>query len=366
MTQASVYPSTVPDTRPSVVAGTGQNDLVDALIQSADVCHEVGGLGHAELVFNNTARKTQSGIDYAFETPAGSPLDLGARLSVAMGDRRNAIPVFVGIISALVFEHVEGVQAQLRVMAEDALMPLRMRRRNRTYDAGTLGSVLSGCASAAGLRADASTLSDEVSAQQQTNETDLSFLRRLCERYDADPQVSADGTLTIRKRGTQEAGTVTLTLGENLRTVRVTADIAHQRAETALFGFDVGAGRTEAVRATGDDLGAGSGTTGAQTLARIFSGTRDVLPSAAFQNATEAERVAAAAQRRRARSFVIAEGQATGDPRIKVGTVLTIQKVGPRFKNDYTVTRVRHHYDKEGEGYLTDFTAECAYWGPAQ
>jgi len=57
-----------------------------------------------------------------------------------------------------------------------------------------------------------------------------------------------------------------------------------------------------------------------------------------------------------------ADGSAQGDGRIRVGTRLTLEGLGPRFSNTYYVTAACHRFDRT-DGYRTDFTAECAFLG---
>ena len=47
---------------------------------------------------------------------------------------------------------------------------------------------------------------------------------------------------------------------------------------------------------------------------------------------------------------------------LRVGTSVRIEGASARFDNTFYVTKACHRYDQR-RGYLTDFTAECAYLG---
>ena len=66
---------------------------------------------------------------------------------------------------------------------------------------------------------------------------------------------------------------------------------------------------------------------------------------------------------RRARGFVTVRGLTNGSPEMRVGSLLTLERVGEVFNGGgYYVTRVRHTYDLT-EGHRTHFEAERATVG---
>ena len=67
---------------------------------------------------------------------------------------------------------------------------------------------------------------------------------------------------------------------------------------------------------------------------------------------------------RAARRFVLGNGVAEGDARLKVGAELELKKVGPLFEGKYFVTRVRHTWDTF-HGFRTAFSVERPALGRA-
>ena len=361
MPEDRLYDAQVIDTRPAIELDGELSEMIPELLVSMEVCEQEGGLSHAELVIDNTADHQGVGLDYAFEYSETNLFDLGTSIRILTGDAADPTEIFAGTISAVCLEIADAGQPRLRIMAEDALMPWRMVRRTRTYDAGPLRDIFDALATDTALTAVITGLNDPVDAQQQLNETDLGFLRRLLQRYDADAQ-GVGTELHISPRDAVDRGAVALEIGNQLRSIRVTADLAHQRASTEISGFDVLRGALETVSSEESGLGPGEGSTGSERVEDAFPGSRDRPRQTAFEAAQEAQALADAAQRRRLRGFVVAEGRATGNAAIRVGTKLTLEGIGPRFSNEYYTVRARHHFGQTG-GYLTDFTAECAYLG---
>jgi uncharacterized protein involved in type VI secretion and phage assembly len=68
----------------------------------------------------------------------------------------------------------------------------------------------------------------------------------------------------------------------------------------------------------------------------------------------EADKVAQSTLDRLAKSFVEAEGRAFGDPRLRAGATVKLDKVGP-FSGEYVIAQTTHTY-RGRTGYLTTFT----------
>jgi phage protein D len=92
-------------------------------------------------------------------------------------------------------------------------------------------------------------------------------------------------------------------------------------------------------------------------------GTRsEQLAHYAAIDQADAQALVDAEYAQRARRFLVARGVAEGNPLLRVGTYLTLVGLGPRFSNTFYTTAAVHRYDQV-KGYVTEFTAECAYLG---
>jgi len=346
-----------------IVEVDGQvNNMIQTLMFAMDMTESEQGLSSLELAFFNTATIEGRGNDFAFEYPDNDLLSIGKPVKIWAGDHNDPEEIFRGTISGLEMVIDDMEEPRLHVLAEDSLQKARLHRQTRLHGAGSIHSIVEPIATALGLQTDISGMNQQVDAQLQFNESDLAFIRRLLNRYDGDLQIAGD-VLRIAPRSETHRNEVTLEQGSQLVSVRILADLAHQASNVTFAGWDVAAGRQISVRNdAGADLGPGQGIMGAQLLRDAFDERSEHLSHAGVQNQAEAQALVNGCYSQRSRKFVSAEGVAEGNPRIRVGTHLTLRGVGPRFENTYYVTRVRHHYDLS-QGYRTQFHAECAFLG---
>ena len=203
-----------------------------------------------------------------------------------------------------------------------------------------------------------------IGTEQQLNESDLHFLRRLLARYDADLQV-VGAELHATPRSQAQRNAIQLDMGSQLQEVRILADLSHQVTQITATGWDFKQGQTISVTSQTTSLGPGSGQTGASWLPQVWATRSEQLAQYATIDQTDAQALVDAEFAQRSRRFVVARGVAEGNPSLRVGTYLTLTGLGPRFSNTYYTTAATHRFDQE-KGYATEFTAECAYLGAGQ
>ncbi len=247
------------------------------------------------------------------------------------------------------------------MLAEDALQAARMNRRTRNWDNTSLSAIVQQIASGLSLTPVTSGLDAPIGNEQQLNESDLRFLRRLLARYDADLQVVA-GELHATPRSQAQRNTIQLDMNSQLHEVRVLADLSHQVTQITATGWDFKQGQTISVTSQTTSLGPGSGQTGGDWLPQLWGARSEHLAQYATIDQADAQALADAEFAQRSRRFVVARGVAEGNPLLRVGSYLTLTGLGPRFSNTYYTTAAVHRFDPEN-GYATEFTAECAYLG---
>ena len=354
------------DTRPYIEVDGERPGMLNALVRELVMEEGEGGLSRIEIRLDNAAQHTGVGIDHAFEFSDTETLPLGKPFRVLFPARGGEAgeaghrEIFDGRVSAVEFAADESGTPELTVFGEDALMAWRMRRRTRAFDGQAIREMVGALAAGTAL-ADpvVDYLDAAIVAHHQVNESDLSFLRRVLADHDADAQV-VGGTLQIGPRASIERGALTVELGNTLQSVRIVADLAHQRATFSLSAWDHVQGESLRREMQAGALGPGSGRKGAEYL-EGFGDTVEHYASAPVTTGEEAQALIDAIGARASRRFVTAQGTAVGDPRLRVGTHLTIEGVGPRFANTYYVTATRHRFSLV-DGYVTEFEAECAYF----
>lgn len=340
----------------------GQEDVMAAgLLEAMEMTESEGGLVSMELRFLNVAQIEGGGMELAFEGAANDGLSLGRAIRVVAGDTHEPQEIFRGVISGLELVMDAAAPPALIVLAEDGLQAARMARRTRVFSDIGLDDLLRRVADGLGLRLVSAGFDRQLPLEVQLNETDLGFLRRLALRLGFDFQIVGE-EFHVSPRAVVDRGELELRYADRLIAVRMLADLADQVTDVTISGWDPSASESFDVTGEANDLGPGRGRTGSAILGEAMAERHEHAGAQSVQDRAEAQALAEAAASRRARRFVSVEGRATGDPRLRVGTRVAISGTGPRFDNTYYVTHAQHRYDRQ-EGYVTEFRAECAFFG---
>lgn len=294
----------------------------------------------------------------------GRILDFGREVRVGLGPTDQRVDVFTGRVSALELDLHEGRAPEVTLLAEDRLMDLRMTRRFKTYEEVSDTDLVQQIAAQHGLRARADVSGPRLSVVQQWNQSDLAFLRERARRLGADVWIEQD-TLCMAARDQRQGARLTLIQGRDLVQLHLRADLAHQRSEVTVGGFDEGQAERIDERAAADEVAreAQGQTHGIAVLERAFGVRASHRVRDVPLKGEDARAWARATLLTRARRFVQVQGVAQGSTDLRVGAVLRLERVGPLFEGDgYYVTRVRHTFDLE-RGYRTHFEAERAWIG---
>lgn len=347
--------------RPTVAIGGQRFDKIDELLLAVDLREQEGGLSSMELRFSNVASDPGGGADYAFESER--EIRLGAAITVAAGDISEPQEVFRGVITGLEAEFPDSSPPELVVLAEDRLQLARMSRRTRIYSDMSVADITRRIARRHGLQARVSGLDSPGGTWVQLNESDLAFLRRLLRHFDADMQIVED-RLEAAPISEIQRQVIELEYFRDLRSVCFVADLSSQVTEVTSSGWNALRGNRVSGRAQGTNLGPGQGRRGSDLLREVMGNRSEHIGHIGVTTDEEAQALADAVFDQRARSFVSAEGMATGHPSIRVGCHLQLRGVSPRFENIYYVVSAHHRYDRQN-GYVTGFKAESCALGEA-
>jgi uncharacterized protein len=357
ITNAAVYSAV-----PTVQVNGQLNDKVTEQLLAMTMCEHEAGMSSLELRFSNFGSFPQGLGDQVFED--GTILKLGVDLIVYAGLVTSPTEIFRGKATALELVFPSNGPPELMVLAEDGLQAARMNRRTKNWDSTSLSAILQDVASGLGMTPVFSGLDSTIGDEQQFNESDLHFLRRLLARYDADLQVV--GTeLHATPRSQAQRNAIQLDMNSQLHEVRVLADLAHQVTQITATGWDYQQGQTISVTSQTSSLGPGSGQTAQSWLPQAWGSRSEQLANYAVRDQADAQALVDAEFGQRSRRFVVARGVSEGNPALRVGTYLTLTGLGPRFSNTFYTTATVHRFDTN-KGYSTEFTAECAYLGAGQ
>ena len=301
----------------------------------------------------------------------GQILDFGKSVAVVAGPDGGQHLVFDGTVSGLEAVFGDGVPTTVMVYAEDAMMRLRMTRRSYTYTGVTDEDVARQIADANGLKSELAAEGPEFAVVQQVNQSDLAFLRERARRIQAELWCEGQ-TLHFSTRDKRKGTKLQLVRGDLLLSARLLADLAHQRSEVHVTGFDSATAAIIDERADNEVVKqeSGKGRTGPQVVATALrppqkDGQNPPKPwpltfrfRDVAQTGEQARAWARAEMLRRARAFVSVEGVSRNTPELVVGSIVELQDVGQPFSGDgYYVTRFCHTFDHTA-GLRTRFTAE--------
>jgi phage protein D len=345
--------------RPSIYVG-GQDDsaLAQSLLHLL-ISESVHGLYRCEATFGNWGPKGNS-INFMYFDR--KKLDFGKPMQIKIDQDK----IFDGRVSALEAGFGEARPPEISVLLEDRFQDLRMTQRTRTFADISDSDVMNRIASDYGLRPNIDVTGPSYKVLAQVNQSDLSFLRERARSIDAEIWLD-DRNLYCKARGKRSNGTVKLNYGGELREVTVTADLAGQRSSVSVNGWDI-AGKSAMKHEATDQAISGEldgDDSGISVLKSAFGERKEAVAHSIPLSSREAQAEAEAVLRMTARRFVVARGLTQGDAKLRVGTYVDMQGLGPLFSGKYYVSYVEHVFDGT-QGFTTKFTAERPGIGKAQ
>lgn len=345
-TSAGIRPS-----RPSIVLG-GQEDtsLAQGLL-ALTIAENVHGMYNCDARFGNWGPKANA-IDFLYFDR--QKLDFGKAIQVKIDSDK----IFEGRVSAIEAEFREGSPPEIAVLLEDRFQDLRMTRRTRTFTDASDSDVMNKIAQDHGLQPNIDISGPTYKVLAQVNQSDLAFVRDRARSIDAEVWMD-DRNFYAKQRSNRNNGTVTLNYGGELRELSVIADLAGQRTKVSVNGWDV-AGKSALTHEATDQAISNElngDTSGLSILKSAFGDRKESLVHTIPLNSNEAQVEAESVLKMTARRFVTAYGMAQANAKLRVGTYVDLQALGPMFSGKYYLTQVRHVFDG-ADGFRTEFTGE--------
>lgn len=349
--------SAIVSARPAIEVDGQARPRLDAGLLRLAVRDGVDGLATCEAEFGNWGIGEQDQLGYLwFQRDV---IEFGKTLCIKLGDQ----VLFDGRISAIEATFPPASAPTLVVRADDRLQDLRMTRRTRAFEGLSDADIVRQVANDHGLQTDVNLDGPTWPLLVQANESDLAFLRRRMGVADADLSVR-DGKIRVRSRAQRSDPDLTLTRGNQLRDIRLTADLAHQRTGLTCGGWDVAGKQAVSERAEAACLGneARDGDSGPQVLQQALGARLDTIVHRLPDDSASARSEAEAHMRLISRRFVRGTGEADANPRLCPGARVDLQGLGPLFNGAYGVNDVIHRFDLQ-RGLRTEFTVERAWIG---
>lgn len=338
--------------RPAIVVDGRPADDLAAALNEMRIEDRSDGLAHCELSFGNWGLRDGS---TGYTLFGRDRLDFGKRIEIKLGDER----LFSGRIMALEGNFPHGAIPELVVYAEDRLQDLRMKRRTRSFEQQSDADIARSIASDHGLQSSISLAGPTHAVLAQVNQSDLAFLRERARALGGELWIE-DDTLHLSDRPSRAGGNpITLSYGSTLLGFRVRADLALQRSELTVSGWNP-RDKSAISETAGASVLSGEldgGESGAALVDSALGSRPDTVAHLNPADAAEARALAESWLRQIGRRFVVGQGKASPNARIKPGAPLDLGGLGPIFSGKYTVTEVCHRFDL-AEGARSEFTVE--------
>ena len=332
--------------------GSEQSALTSHLVELASE-ETVEGLARCEATFSNWGPKDNA-VGYLFSDRR--ILDFGKALKVEARDGQGI--VFEGRIMGLEGRYARDRAPELLVLAEDRFQDLRMKRRSRTFEDINDSDLFNRIASDYGLQPNVDVDGPTHKVLAQINQSDLAFVRERARAVDADVWFE-DNKLNVVARSRRHNGDVKLTFMRELFDCTILADLACQFTAFRVTGWDVEGKQAIEYEASDSVIGGelNGNTSGSSELQRALGERKQQVVHRLPLTSQEAQSLAEGEFRRMARRFLRGECLAQGDTRVKVGTFVELDGLGPLYDGKYYVTRVRHSFSMQ-LGFRTALSVE--------
>ena len=284
-------------------------------------------------------------------------------IQIELGVPGKMKKVFDGEVTAWRTELERSGPTVMVLRGMDRSHRLMRGHKTKTYANASPIDCAQQIASAAGLTAKtkAGNPAPVKTFRMQANESDYSFLRKMADLEGYLFYVEGSD-LHFERPTLSSTDDFTVTFGEDLKTFLPVANFRRPVADVEVGSWD-SAGKAPLVgkAAAGNELWAVPGGQAGAKLA-TFQGTKPKLGIVDSQVTSQphADTVAKAALTRRNLEFLTAEVEVQGNPDVKPGAMVGIQKVGV-YSGHYWVTEANHFYD--AGGYDCIFYVARDKWG---
>jgi uncharacterized protein len=349
----------VQSARPVIAIGGRDDSSLSEGLVDLRIEENVDGLYHCQVTFGNWGPKNGETTFLYFDR---STLDFGKDIEVKIGSDA----IFKGRVTGIEARFPDKSPPVLAVLAEDRLQELRMTRRTRSFADMSDSGVISQIANDHGLTPNVNLSGPTHKVLTQLNQSDLAFMRDRARAVDAELWI--DGRdLHAASHANRSGGTVRLGWGSELHELDLLADLAEQRTNVKVTGWDVAAKGALAETATDSILSSevGNGDSGPSVLAAKLAARKETVAHSMPLTSDEAKARAEALLKRRARRFVSGRGVAQNSAGLRAGATATLEGLGPLFSGDFYVTSVKHVFDAK-QGLRTTFHVERPGLGKPQ
>lgn len=274
---------------------------------------------------------------------ANPPFFIGDALEIRLGALSAPSPekVFTGEI--LTFEpEFTNASATICVRAYDASHRMHRNRRSATYQDMTVADIVQKVAGENGLPTGEIAASSTVHKfLQQSMETDLDFLTRLAATENCEVGV-ADGKVFLEQLGSGTGPVPVLDWRQNVLSFKPRMSASQQHDSVKVSTYDPKTRKAITAEATAPGM-ISRAAQEVRDKAKSFGASQLLVADRIATTTEEAKVIAQSTLDKLAGGSFEAEGVMSGDPRVKAGGKLKLEKFG-RFDGEHHITSVTHVY----------------------
>ncbi len=279
-------------------------------------------------------------------------LKFGAAVEVAMGyGDYSRLPMLInGIITEVTTGFAEGGAPELTVAGYDAMFPLTLGKRSRSWKNTTDSAVIAKLAGEYGLNPDIQSTQETHAQIEQNQESDFDLMKKLADRNHFEFYVSSPATLRFGEANDKGDGVVTLLWGRTLLSFKPEANLAAQVSQVEVYGWDPQnkkaiVGTAVAGQESGRDPRRQSG---GERLAAIVRNPPILQVRQPVFTAAEAQRRAQAILDDHAKRFLTGEAETIGLPDLIPDRNINLGNLGDPFSKTYFIQETTHKMDSGG------------------
>lgn len=278
--------------------------------------------------------------------------EIGMPVEAKLG--AGAVLMFKGEVTALEPSwSVEGVMT-MTIRAYDHTHRLARGRKTRWFNDKSDTDIAKSVGAECGLDVDADPSGDPSAYTLQRNESNLTFLKRLAAKNNFRLTVD-EGKLIFKKADTSATATV-ITMGSNLRSLRMAFNSVDQATKVIARGWDI---RTKqeivGIATSGDVDSIGGGTLGASHAEKKFGESVAYITDVPISSQSQANMLAKAEMNRLARQYGKGSCTVDGNDALRAGEVVEFAGLNQPHNGKYYIISTRHVVSAAG-GYLTELT----------
>jgi phage protein D len=280
----------------------------------------------------------------------------GVSVEILIGYRDAMEKIFSGEITGLELRIHGRETPLLRVRGYDRRHRLMRGKKSATYLQVKDSDIASQIANKAGLSPQAEDTLIKHEHVYQHNQTDLEFLTERAARINYEV-VADDKKLIFRNRKNNQSETLTLDREMDLIEFYPRLTTMNQVGEIGLRSWDPV--NKEAITSTAsagqENATMGGSISGPSSVSQTFGFSAAASVTRPVAGQEEADQFSKARLNEMALAFIMGDGVAIGQPKIRAGSVVKIVGLGKRFSGLYYITSTIHTY-APSRGYRTAFT----------